>query len=131
MTRNQLYTQIHLRLGLLGLKDQKGTMAMSYSRGKTDSLRAMSEGELIEFSTALIHMENKKLGPMRRKIIHLMCLMGYTRNNNRPDYEAINTWCKTHTRKKKRLNAFTYSELIEVTNQVEAWYKKELSNVQK
>jgi len=126
MNRNGLYRSIHYRLRQAGIEDMKEVIVASFSQDKTTSLRALGDTELIGLNIHLIQLDKERRMPMRKKIIHLMCLMGFTTSTDKPDYPAIDTWCLAHTKAKKKLNALSYSELIDTTNQVETWYKREL-----
>lgn len=69
---------------------------------------------------------------MRGKIIHYLCMMGFTTATNRPDFNRINEFVENignRNPKKKILNFLYEKELQEVLVQVEQMYRKELGKL--
>lgn len=70
----------------------------------------------------------KALRRMRGKVIHYLCLLGYTDDSGQADYGRINEFIvNIGSRNPRRviLNYLYKDELLAVLNQVEAIYKKE------
>lgn len=72
-------------------------------------------------------LEQKK-NNMRRKIIALMCKIGYVKDG-RADMEAIEHWCVSHSAEHKQLNLHSYDELVALTTQVESYYRSHISRI--
>jgi len=71
--------------------------------------------------------ENSPENKMRRKIISLFRLMGYTADA----VDAVKGWAKTKGYLKKELNSYTANELPELVSQAEIMYQKHLTEVHK
>ena len=66
---------------------------------------------------------------MRRKILHILGLMGYLKPSGGFDYERINAFIErigTNNPDKAKFNFLTNSELTAIVTQVEQMYKKTL-----
>ncbi len=72
--------------------------------------------------------EPAKMRRMGRKIIHLLCELGYVDAENKPDYARINAWVANsgdRNLKRKTLWQLNYEEMLQILNQAEAYHKKE------
>lgn len=66
---------------------------------------------------------------MRGKIIHYLCLMGYTKSDGSADYDRINAYVQgigSRNPRKVILNFLYEGELQDVLVQVEQRYRKEI-----
>lgn len=122
--RIRIYKRIHYRLRLAEMQDQKEQMVREACQSRTTSMSELSEGELLQLRRTVEITTELKLKKTRGKIIHTLCLLGMVKGE-KPDYEAINTWCATRTKAHKELMKQTYSELQATASQVDAWYKRE------
>lgn len=129
--------QLHSLLTSRGLMHQKATLVLSFSGGRTESSKELTEGEAIE----LVHyLQQQPLTPklqqqhamaqrMKFKIIGLMKDMGYLLPRQpgtaiKVDMDKVNAWCVHHSYLKKKLDAYTLAELPKLVSQVESMYKK-------
>ena len=96
----------------------------------------MSKPKMTPEQLAEMNARRKK---MRAKVIHYLCLMGYTKpskDNTKmvPDYVRINAFIQeigSRNPKGKILNYLYENELRDVLVQVEAMYRKELGRFNK
>lgn len=141
--------KIHAQLHKLGMMDEKRAIIMQWSTNNSPSSKDLTFNDargLISWLNSRVSERsasskkrpvvprnkaenaNAKRQPMRNKIIHYLCMLGYTDPGGRPDYERINNYIKnigSRNPRKVILNYLWYEELIEVLNQVEERYKKE------
>lgn len=121
---------IHTLLSVSGLEDQKESLVMSYTDGRETSSKKMTDREADKLIACLQSECKRRRQPMRNKIIHKLCLMGYVKEGtDTPDYDRINNYIQNignRNPKKKILNYLTYHELQQVVTQVESRYRKEL-----
>jgi hypothetical protein len=126
---------LHALLNELNMSAQKGDLVYGATRGRTSSSKDMS----IEEANLLIgRLREEKAGKsdlLKKRLIHRFCMLGYTKEDNRPDYARINGFITNRTGdrnpKKKTLNYLNLKELHAVMQQVEAIFKatiKSLSN---
>jgi hypothetical protein len=122
---------VYALINKLGLQEQKNALVASFSATKNASLTDMSNQEANLLIAHLQGEEKRANDPMRRKIIHLMCLMGYTKPNTQsPDYDRIDQFlkerCGNKNPKKHKLNQLTHTELLGCLNIIDARAKKEV-----
>jgi hypothetical protein len=129
--------QLHMLLNELNLAEQKAALVYSYSNNRTGSSKELMFGEARELIRHL-QEKNKKnqpdLKPMRGKIIHYLCLLGYTLANGKADFDRINEFIKgigSNNPRKVILNYLRYDELYKVVNQVEQMYRNETNRAAK
>lgn len=122
--------RFYFLLNSLGIIEQKKELVLSASQGRTDSTTKLTEPEAASLIESLNQEYLSSLKKVRGKILHLMCLMGYTDSNNSPDYNRINAFVRNRTGHrnplKKNLIKLDKKELIAVCNQVEAMYHNQL-----
>jgi len=113
-------------------------MVLVLTSGRTEHISELTETEAQRFIDNLRSELNKNRNAqnievyerkrkMRGKIIHLLCLLGMTRQG-KPDIERINEFIINIGNRNPRkviLNFLSVEELVSVTTQVEALYKKE------
>lgn len=123
--RLRIYKRIHTCLRLAEISEHKQTLVASVCGQRTDSMKELSDGELLQLQTIVEVETARKIQPTRNHIIHKLCLLGMV-IGDKADYAKINAWCLTRTAAKKELNRQSYSELRATASEVDAWYKKEI-----
>lgn len=137
----QQIKKIHTLLNELGMMDEKMNLVREWSTNRCSSVKQLTGKEAASLISWLYSRvkelpgrstprqdSNEKRKPMRNKIIHLLCNMGYVDPYGRPDYDAINKYVQNIGRRNPRkviLNYLWYDELQAVLNQVEERYRKE------
>jgi hypothetical protein len=120
---------LHAMLNELGLMDMKREIISSHTEGRTDSARELSVAEANAIIASLAEEKAGKVEPMRKKIIHLLCLMGYVQEG-KPNMRRINYFVQNRTGarnpQKKPLHLLTVEETRQVLNQVVVMHKKEM-----
>ena len=125
--------RVHALLSASGLMDQKASLILQFTNDRETSSKNLRPSESDALITFLEGQAKERRQPMRNKIIHLLCLMGYTKAD-RPsdaDYSRINGFIQNigaHNPRKKYLNQLTYHQLVHITSQVEAMYKKHIKS---
>jgi len=100
----------------------------SFSKGRKRSLGELTNTEKQELIKFLRKRVKDKLHPMRAKIVHRLCLLGYTKGTS-PDYDKINAHIKeigSNNPRKVPLMGLSYLELVSITTQVEARYRRSI-----
>lgn len=108
--------------------DAKEAMVASFSNGRSTSSKDLNNVEVEAMLRYLQDEHSARCKPMRGKIIHYLCLLGYTVGNNQADWNRINDFIKgigSNNPRQVQLNFLYYSELPKVVTQVEAMYRKE------
>lgn len=138
-TRSPKFKQMMKLFNDTGKMGHKHTAVFNASKGRTESSK-----ELYEFEVDYIIAELQKINPtqqtvgeaypdrkkMRGKITHYLCLLGYTDNKDKPDWQRIDKFIVnigSRNPRKVILNYLYPEELKAVLTQVEAMYKKELN----
>ena len=122
--------QIYALLDDLKLKEQKPEMVASITGERTTHVSEMRNGEGNLLIRRLQDMQMDKILPMRKKLIHLLCVYGMTDDDGKGDLERMDAFIKSigsRNPKKKGLFYLNINETREVLNQVEAMMKKELA----
>lgn len=114
----------------LGWAEQKDQIVASFSSLGSASLKELTNFEGNKLIEHLSNEEKRANDPMRRKVIHIMCLMGYeVAATRQADYVRIDDFlqnrCGDHNPKKHRLRQLTHSELVGVLRVIEARAIKE------
>jgi hypothetical protein len=135
--------RLHALLGQLGLMEHKADLVREYSATNSISSKDLTYTEAQSLINHLERTASSKPKPkakedprrkMRAKVIHYLCLMGYTTNGDQPDYERINKFIiniGSNNPRKVILNFLYEKELLPVLNQVEAMYKHEIKRFNK
>lgn len=121
--------RIHGLLNQLGWMEQKMNLVRSFTNDRTASSSEMTNIEANKLMDHLQKEVDRMLRPMRNKVIHYMCLIGYTIGEN-PDLKRIDVFIKnigSRNPNKKGLYRLSKAELRDVLNQVEQRFKKELN----
>lgn len=121
---------MHALLNELNLMEQKRDLVLSTTGGRTDSSRGMSYDEAQALIESLQAEKANTIEPMRKKVIHLLCLLGYVDDIGKPNMRRIQYFVQNRTGKnnprKKALHLLTIEETRKVLNQVTVIYNKEL-----
>jgi hypothetical protein len=113
------------------LSECKADFANTVSQGRTNKTSELTAEEAATLINSLKQERDRRTKPMRGKIIHLLCLMGYTHEDGEADFDRINNFVKNigkNNPKKKVLYWLTIKETLAVLNQVEAIYKKSIKD---
>jgi hypothetical protein len=118
---------LHALLSQLGWMDKKRDLVYGATRGRTDQSSELSIEEA-DILIGRLREEVKGRGePMRKRVIHLMALMGYTKEDGRPDYVRIDNFLTTRTGarnpKKKALAYLNLKELHACLQQIQTIYR--------
>lgn len=120
---------MHSLLHQLGLMDQKKDLVEQCTNGRTTSSREMSRDEADYMIRLLKAQKQERTGKQIGKVVHLLCLMGYVRDNGQPNYDRINKFIQnigSRNPRQVKLNYLTVSELNAVVTQVEQIYRKSI-----
>lgn len=118
------YFALEKRLVKAGFTADRSDLILSFTRGRTASLRELSPSQykaFLQWVKARFHLEQEQWqqrpeNQMRRKIYALFVHhMGYTR-------EGLEHWCTQYGKYHKGLNAHTYNELVDLVTQAEQVY---------
>jgi hypothetical protein len=130
--QNTRYRRLLNELGIT--EDAKRAMLASFTAGRSTSSKDLTDVETEAMLRYLQDEHSLRCKPMRGKIIHYLCLLGYVVGNNQPDWNRINDFIKaigSNNPRQVQLNFLYYSELPKVVSQVEAMYKHELKRLAK
>ena len=125
----------HLLIKECGLtEEEKQALVYSYSDGRGTSSKDLTPAEAKKLLAFLQNLHSTKCKPMRGKIIHYLCLLGYVNSDDTADWDRINAFIVDIGRNNPRrviLNFLYHSELPAVVTQVEAMYRNETKRVTK
>lgn len=135
-TKSPKFKRMMKLLNANGKIGRRHDYAYKASKGRTESTQELYEFEVEQIIARLLketpqapiseaYPERKK---MRGKIVHYLCLLGYTNLDGKPDYQRIDRFViniGTRNPRKVILNYLYPDELRSVLTQVEAMYKKE------
>lgn len=153
-----LNKQLHALLNSTQLMPQKAVLVTSFTNGRSDSSRDMSQYEAIELIQHLksiqtqaqantaphpkhisqqlptIKTDKERANTMRRKIIALAHNMGWsakhpTSGNKIADMKRINDWCKKYGYLHIPLNDYTAAQLPKLVTQFDNLYKSFLKGI--
>lgn len=121
--------RLHALLSELGWMEQKKDLVSGFTQGRTVSSAEMSYDECQQLISHLAAEKNAICKKMRGKLIHYLCLQGYTTPFGEPDMIRINERVKgigSRNPHRKALSYLSPAELRQVLNQIELIYKKTL-----
>jgi hypothetical protein len=127
--RHKLNAQFHALLTKLGAGDEKMNLVRQASGGATASVSELSDLELRKLIGQLQAREEREMKPMRGKVLHYMCMLGYVNGYGNADYDHINEFIKgigSNNPNKRELFNLNKAELRAVLSQVEMRYKNGL-----
>ncbi|RMF46268.1 MAG: hypothetical protein D6751_05490 [Deltaproteobacteria bacterium] len=108
--------------------DDRYMLVRQFSGGRTASLKELHPEELKALLQTLNQERLKRTKKMRAKVVHYLCLMGYTRPDGRPDLDRINGFvqkrCGNANPKRKPLHFLSPAECRKVVTIVEQMYRK-------
>ncbi|HRO75768.1 MAG TPA: hypothetical protein PLP27_06450 [Crocinitomicaceae bacterium] len=132
------YFAIEKRLRGQGLDLDRSEVVSRFTDGKKNSLTALTPHEYRE----LINWLNKtfavvsstpnqidKLQLQRRKIIAMLCKIGYIDQNGKPDMLRIYAWVEIHGYKHIHLNRYTEQDIPKLVTQAEKFYKSHIERL--
>ncbi len=125
--------RLHMLLSQLDLMEMKATLISDVTGNRTSSSKEMTHAEANLLIKSLQQERDSRVSKTQKKIIHLMCLLGFVKDDGKPNYSRINNYVKeigSRNPGKKNLADLTPKEMNAVCSQVEAWYKKEVKNEQ-
>ncbi len=150
ITNNQ-QKRIFALLGTLGAVENRATIVPQFCGNRTEHTSELSSEEaddmiaFLENYTAIKTKNAAKTAPtktpkrkynnstaannMRRKILHILAMMGYTNGSGSFDYDRINAYIEnigSNNPDKAKLNYLTNAELATITTQIEQRYKKDI-----
>lgn len=134
---------IHTALRVRGMHDQKNSLVLQYTNGRTSSVAAMTFTEAHELLKMLNGQKTEKKDPrdkMIRSIIAMAREMGVISREQvvgesgaievKSNYKAFNEWLLTKScAKKASLNKCTYTELNNIVTQYKAIYTSWLKKI--
>lgn len=121
--------QIYALLDDLAMKHCKEDMVGVITGQRTTHVSEMSNKEGNTLIRRLTNLQQERIRPMRKKIIHLLCVYGMTKDNGQGDLDRMDDFVKNigaRNPKKKKLFYLNHHETLQVLNQVEQILKKEL-----
>lgn len=129
---SSLNKQIHVLLNNTGLAEQKASMILGFTWGRSESSKDMTDAEAIDFIEYLRAQPNAKgkaADKMRKKIISLAYEMRWAKAGDwKAAVDCIDKFCLSKNGIfKKELNKHSIPELVQVVSQFEMMYKKHLN----
>lgn len=132
--QNGLNARLHLLLNQTGKAPHKKELVSSFTSGRSDSSRDMTDQEARDL---ISYLEGSKTTPdpadrMRKKVISMAREIGWEiRNNNGKvaDMQRIRNWVTKYGYLKKPLNDYTANELPRLVTQFEKVYQDFLHKV--
>lgn len=125
----KLNNQLYALLNKLDAMGEKMYLVRLFTNNRTASVTEMTTLELKKLIASLQEREEREMKPMRGKVIHYLCLLGYVTMGGGPDYVAMNAHIErlgTTNPRKKQLFGLSKSELRDVLTQIEQRYKKQV-----
>jgi hypothetical protein len=128
-----LNKQLHGLLTQCGLNEQKAALINSYTAGRSESSKDLTDGEaaqLICFLATKANEHGEAANKMRRKILSMAHEMHWhLPDTQKVDIECVNDWCIAYGFGKKLLNKYTYNELPKLVTQFTQVYKSYISKI--
>lgn len=125
MSRQRLYARFFALIKALGITEgEKYQIITAYSNPLNDSLKAMTDYQLNNAIKSLQLQQDKAVKKIRGRIIHLLCELGMTTEDDKPDYERIKQYIQNIGKNNPRratLNYLNQNELKAILKQIEAW----------
>jgi hypothetical protein len=121
--------QIYALLDDLKMKNRKEQMVGVTTGQRTTHVSEMSNAEGNTLIHRLTNLQQERIRPMRKKIIHLLCVYGMTKDDGNGDLDRMDQFVMNigaRNPKKKKLFYLSIHETLQVLNQIEQMVKKEL-----
>lgn len=129
-----LNKQLHALLNQAGLSSQKTALVLSFSNGRSESSKDLTNFEtrqLIAYLQGLPNAEQEAANRMRRKMLSYCHEMHWTVTNvygkKIADVQRLDGWCEKFGYLHKKLNAYSHAELPKLVSQFERVYKDYLN----
>lgn len=138
MSNFAAYFAIEKKLQLQGFDLSRSEVVKTFTNSKKTGLTELTPFEYRElllwlnreFSiTETVGDFAKKCDLMRKKIIAILCKMGYKTPDGRADMQRINAWAVKYGKNHKHFNGYSYNELVELVTQAEIMYTKFLTAI--
>ncbi len=131
-----LNKQLHALLNQAGLSSQKTALVLSFSNGRSESSKDLTNFEtrqLIAYLQGLPNAEQEAANRMRRKMLSYCHEMHWTVTNvygkKIADVQRLDGWCEKFGYLHKKLNAYSHAELPKLLSQFKAVYKSFLTKL--
>lgn len=121
--------QLHTLLSQTQRMEVKAELVLSFTDGRSESTKELQNKEADALIKHLQQEQEKQCGPTRNSIIHHLCLLGFTTEQDRPDYTRINAFIQqigSNNPSKLKLNYLPYKQLLKVCTQVKAMHAHEV-----
>lgn len=134
---NEQNRRYHLLLKECGIatEDAKQALVNSFTDGRATSSTELRPAETQAVLKYLQQEHSNRCKPMRGKVIHYLCLLGYVvKGTKNADFDRINAFIVdigANNPRRVILNYLYYSELPKVVSQVEAMYRNEIKRLAK
>jgi len=129
------YFAIEKTLRNKGFDFDRSELIDQFTNGKKKGLTALSAWEYKEFLLWLNRSfqnqpqqptDSERKDKMRKKIIAILCKMGYKKPQGGADMPRIQEWATKYGATHKTFNAYSYIELTQLVTQAELMYNKYL-----
>ena len=132
-SRYREFFPLFSRMQAVGYKLERGELILTYTEGRTESLTGLSDPEykgLITHMRSLVDnlVANNVVIRQRRKVIALLCEIGYVTEDKKPDMPRINEWCRSFGHLKLPLNSYFNNDLTKLVYQAEQVYQSFLND---
>lgn len=132
---NRQNALLHSLLSSTGLTARKKELVISFTDGRAESSKELSQeeaNELIQYLKRFtVETEAEKADKMRKKIISMAHQMEWKLPNGKADMSRINNWCVKYSYLHLTLNNYSYSALPKLLTQFESIYYSFLQNLHK
>lgn len=114
-----------------GLQGRRHAIAYDFSKGRTESSRELTDGEMLDIIHALEagFKELDREDLMRKRIISMAHELDWRLPDGKIDMKRLDNWCVAYGSFKKKLNAHKYMELIKLVSQFDKMYLKFIKNL--
>jgi hypothetical protein len=139
MSNFAAYFAIENKLQQQGFDLSRTEVVKTFTKSKKSGLTELSPfeyRELLRWMNATFANPNetvgdraKKCDQMRKKIIAILCKMGYKTPQGKADMARIKAWATKYGSSHRTFNAYSYKELTELVTQAEEMYNKFLTAI--
>lgn len=139
MNKYAAYFAVEQKLRANGFDYDRLEVVEMFTQGKKHSLTELSEWEYREMLRWMnSHLSNQpktisdvsqRCDKMRKKIIAILCKMGYKTPQGKADMNRIGAWAIKYGSTHRTFNAYSYKELTELVTQAELMYNKFLKAI--
>ncbi|HRO75599.1 MAG TPA: hypothetical protein PLP27_05585 [Crocinitomicaceae bacterium] len=138
MSKYAAYFAIERKLQQHGFDMSRNEVIGQFTNQRKSRLTDLSPFEYAELlrwinstflSSTELKQEDVQKDTMRKKIIAILCKMGYKTTDGRADMQRIGAWATKYGKSHKQFNAYTYTELTQLVTQAEFMYNDFLSKL--